>query len=161
MRGFSALPISAYVALAAGAVILVLGIGLKVQGARLDACRAEYASFVADVKAKGEAAQKAAKAQETADKRRKERADAEAKRLRADNATLAASLRDARSRGGYLPRPATGSASPDRITFKRAELERAIERLDAGVSGIAAAGDDARIGLDAVRAWAQESFKAP
>ena len=40
-RGFIAIPLAGYAAIAAGAVILSLGIALKVQSARLDAAKAE------------------------------------------------------------------------------------------------------------------------
>jgi hypothetical protein len=120
-----------------------------------DAIRAEYAVFVATVKVQGEAAKKSAQIQEAADKKRKDTADAENVRLRTANAALARSLRESRSSAGYLPKPAPGSASPDRITFDREALESAIRRLDDGLSAIAESGDQAITDLDTAKRWAQ------
>lgn len=53
-RGFVSLSIMGYVALAMGAVILALGIAVKVQTARLDSVKAEYASFVQKTRLIGE-----------------------------------------------------------------------------------------------------------
>lgn len=40
-----------------GVLVLALGVGVKIQTSRLDACKTEAAEFKADVKAKGEAAE--------------------------------------------------------------------------------------------------------
>jgi len=154
-RGIIALPLWAYVALGAALLVTVMGVALKVQSARLDSLRAEYAAFVADVKAKGDAAQKAADEREAQDKRNKERSDAEIKKLHAANVSLSVSLRDARSRGGYLPRASPGARDPDLACFSRAELESAIGRLDAGLSGIALQGDQAITAIEALKVWNQ------
>ena len=145
-----------YSALAAGAVILVMGIALKVQGSRLEAVRNEYEAFKAQVRANGELAEKAAKAKEAADKATKEKIDNETSQLRTTAANLARQLRDSRSASGYLPPASATSASPDAITFDRAKLERAIQQLDEGVSGLIARGDQAVIDLNLSLKWAQE-----
>lgn len=158
-RGFIALPIWGYAALGAAVVIAGLGIALKVQTSRLDAVKAEYAGFVAQVKAIGEAAEKAAKLKEAEDKKRKETADAQLTRSRRELAALGdayRSLRDNRSRSGYLSAPASGASSPARACFDRAELERTLGQIDAVGSGIAAEGDQARIGLDSAKEWARK-----
>ena len=145
-----------YGALAAGAVILVMGIALKVQGSRLEAVRNEYEAFKAQVRANGEAAEKAAKAKEAADKALKERIDNETNKLRTTAVNLSRQLRDSRAASGYLPPASATSASPDAITFDRAKLERAIQQLDDGVSQIVARGDQAVIDLNLSLKWAQE-----
>ena len=158
-RGFIALPIWGYAAIGAGLVIAGLGIALKVQTSRLDAVKAEYAGFVAQVKAIGEAAEKAAKLKEVEDKKRKETADAQLTRSRMELAALGdayRSLREQRARSGFLSPAAPGASSPARVCFDRAELERTLERIDAVGAGIAAEGDQARIGLDSVKAWARK-----
>lgn len=143
-----------YGALAALLAFSGMGIALKVQSSRLASCKQEFAAFQADVKAKGDAAIKEAKRIETENNAKKERIDRENKRLRADNVRISGELRDARSRGRFVPEAAPGARNPERATFDRAELESAIQRLDAGISGIVAEGDAARIDLDAARKWA-------
>lgn len=154
-RGFVTLPLWAYVALGAAVLVTVMGVALKVQSARLDAAKAEYAAFVAQTKAAGEAAQKAADARAKQDKLNKERSDAEIKKLHAANVSLANSLRDARARGHYVPRAAPGARDPDLACFSRAELESAIGRLDAGLSAIALTGDQAVTAIESLREWAR------
>ena len=145
-----------YGALAAGAVILVMGIALKVQGSRLEAVRNEYEAFKAQVRANGEAAERAAKAKEASDKAIKEKIDNETSQLRTTAANLARQLRDSRSASGYLPPASATSASPDAITFDRAKLERTIQQLDDGVSQIVARGDQAVVDLNLSLKWAAE-----
>ncbi len=48
-KGFIALSPTGYIALGLGLIVLTLGIALKVQSARLDACKAEHQSFVSTV----------------------------------------------------------------------------------------------------------------
>lgn len=144
-----------YGALAALLVFSGMAVAIKVQSSRLEACKLEYASFQEQVRAKGVAAQKEAKRIETENNAKKEKIDRENKRLRADNVRIAGELRNARSRSRFVPEAAPGARNPDRATFDRAELESAIQRLDAGVSGIVAEGDAARIDLDAAREWAR------
>lgn len=143
-----------YGALAALLVFSGMAVAIKVQSSRLASCKQEFAAFQADVKAKGDAAIKKAKRIETENNAKKERIDRENKRLRADNVRIAGELRDARSRSRFVPEAAPGARNPERATFDRAELESAIQRLDAGISGIVAEGDAARIDLDAARKWA-------
>lgn len=144
-----------YAALAAGIALLGMGIALKVQSARLASCKQEFAGFQAQVKALGDVAEAKAKATELADKAKKEKIDRENIRLRSGNADLARSLRDARAGSGYVPAAAPGARNPATACFDRPELERAVQQLDAGVSGVVEKGDQARIDLDAAREWAK------
>lgn len=113
--------------------------------------QAEYNKFRSDVEAI--AAEQERKANESIArwKKLKEKVDAENKMLRDNNAVLSKRLLDARSSSGYLPAPAPGSASANRISFDRAELDGAIRRLDAGVQGLIDEGDTARINLDTAK----------
>jgi hypothetical protein len=61
--------------------IVLMGLALKVQTHRLDAVRAEYGAFVADVKAKGEAQEQ--KARETIERQQRESHEAEKRSQRA------------------------------------------------------------------------------
>ena len=132
-RGFITLPIMGWAAIAAGVVIVALGIAVKVQTSRLDAVKAEYAQFKGGIEALGKAAELAAKAKEAADKENKEKADAQNAKTKADLAGVYAayrSLRDQRARGSLLPEAAPGSASPDRITFDRAGFDSALSGFE-------------------------------
>jgi hypothetical protein len=125
------------------------------QGFRLDAAKAEHKTFVATVKAQGEAAQTVAKAKADSDKKLKEGIDREHQtdiaRLTADNQRL----RNERARANYVPAAPASSRSPELACFDRAELERALQHLDDGVSRILGEGDAATVGLNAARTWAQ------
>ncbi len=135
--------------------ILAGGAAWKLQGLRLDAAKAEHKGFVATVKAQGEAAQTVAKAQAARDLKLKEGIDREHKtdiaRLTADNQRL----RNDRARTNYVPAAPADSRSPGLACFDRAELERALQQLDDGVSRILGEGDAAAVGLNAARTWAQ------
>lgn len=87
------------------------------------------------------------------DKLNKEKTDAQilanAGRLR----YLGKRLLDARARGGYLPAPTGSPGSAERACFDRAELERSLGQLDAGIQGLATEGDAARAVIDRLREW--------
>ncbi len=155
-RGQFTLPLLGWVAVAAGVAFVGLSIALKVQSSRLESCKTEAATFKAQVKANGEAAQKAADAKIAADKANKQRTDNETTKLRAANASLARQLRDSRAASSFLPAAGSPAGRPDAITFDRAKLERAIQSLDEGVSGIVARGDQAVIDLNLSLKWAGE-----
>jgi len=112
---------------------------------------ANHADFVATVKAEGESAQKTVIARIAADKLKKEKADHEnalsLAALRADNDRL----RHARAGRSFVPTTTPGAKDPDRACFKRADLERAIQRLDGRISGIVETGDIARVNLDTAK----------
>ena len=154
-----ALPLMAWGAIAAGVVILALSIGVKVQTSRLDSCKEASAAFQAQVAAEGAAAAKEAARVNLANQKAKEQADAKTKRLLADNAVLGKRLRDARARSGYVPAAAPGTRSPDVACFGRAELERAIGNLDAGLQGIAGQGDAFGLRLSTAAEWAASLAK--
>lgn len=157
-RGFIALPMMGWVAIAAGVVILGLGIAVKVQTARLDSVKAEYAGFVAQVEAQGKAAAKVAQAQIAADKLKKERADREhanTKRNLADIYDAYRRLRDSRAAGGIVPPAASGSPSPERACFNRPALDNAVSALDRGTTKILERGDAAIADLNTAKEWAK------
>lgn len=128
-----------------------------VQGWRLDAVKAEYAAFVAQVKAAGEAAEKIARQQQATDQQRKEQADVENKHtLDALNADIKR-LRHARASGGFVPAAPAAAGRPDLACFDRAELEQSIRALDTSVQGIADQGSAATVNLDSAKRWAANS----
>ena len=125
-----------------------------VQGLRLDAVQAKYDGFVATTKAEGEAAQKLADAKAAEDKRKKESSDHEYETTIASLRADVKRMRDDRTRGSFVPAAPAGSRNLGVACFDRAELEQAIRRLDAGVSGLVEQGDADAVGLNTARAWA-------
>ena len=116
----------------------------------------KYVAFVAETKAAGVAAQAKAKEIETANKERKDKADA-------DHAATVASLnadierlRNERASRRYLPAPAAGSPSPERTCLSTADAERAIRDFIEAASGLVAEGDRAIADLNAAKEWAQK-----
>lgn len=151
-----------YGALAAGAVILAMGIALKVQSSRLDASKAEtervkaqFAGFVTETKRLGDEAAAKAKAKEKSDKALKEKVDAENKTLKRDLAAESERLRVARSGSSFLPK-GTGAADSPTVTADRAKLEAALRDFDTAVARIVDEGDSAVVDLNAGRAWVKE-----
>lgn len=148
----------AWAALAAGVVILGLGVALKVQSARLESCQAEYATFKAEVKLFGEAAIKAAREREAADKANKEKADVQNAKSRRDLDGIYAayrSLRDQRAASSRLPEAATFAPSADRTCFDSKALAASIRGYETGILTVVEQGDAARLDLDTAKAWAQ------
>jgi len=182
-RGFLLAGMLPYLAIGAGAIILVLSLALWFQGTRLDKARASlatetanhkltkgrYEAFTTDVKVKGEAAAIRAKEQAVADQKAKEKADEYAKLLYANLAVAERKLRDAGARArtdssrSILPATQAAAKRPDRITFDRAELDRALRAyfgeegaLFEDVAGLVIEGEKGRVELDNARRWAQE-----
>ena len=128
-----------------------------IQGLRLTTAKSELAAFVSTAKAIGEASQREADAKAKIDRKLKEDSDREYQsdiaRLRADNQRL----RNSRTSSSYVPAAPPGSRSPDLACFNRAELESALQRLDAGISRLVEEGDEDAVGLDSVKRWAESS----
>ena len=134
------------------ALILVIG-GLlvwgQVQTHRLASCKQEFATFVAQVQAIGDAQIAKNKAKVAEDKAIKSRIDNENSKLRNDNATLAKRMRESsasRSTVSYLP---ASTSRPTLACFDRAELDTAVERYQSDLLGIAEKGAAATVDLDA------------
>lgn len=131
-----------------------MGTLLVIQTHRLESAKADHAAFVAKTEAAGKEQERRAKETEAADRKRKEKADAENKTSRARIATLSIELRDARSRSSYLPPATPGASSPDTATVVRADVERALQLLDDGVTRLVAEGDQAIADLNTAKSWA-------
>ena len=123
------------------------------QGLRLDSLQGKFDTFVSETKAAGVKAEADKKLQEAADRRAKEDADEQRKKLIADNLSLGKQLQHKRTSRGILPQTSPVSSHPERICFKRPELDAAIRRLDDGVQSLITKGDDFRIGLNVGRLW--------
>jgi len=153
-RGFITLPFTAWIAIGASVAIIGLSVAVKVQSSRLEACKLEYASFQEQVRAKGVAAKKEADRIDQENAKRKEKSDAERKRMVIANADLARRLRDSASESS-LPRPAADTGIPETACFKRADLDAAIRGFTLSVSGIVTQGDAAVTDLDKAKRWAE------
>ena len=121
-----------------------------VQGLRLDALQA----FVATTKAQGEAAKKLADATAAEDKRKKESSDHEYQTTIASLRADVKRMRDARAGSRFVPAAPAGSRRVDLACFDRAELEQALQRFDAGITGLFDEGDTDAVGLNVARSWA-------
>ena len=116
-------------------------------------------SKIADIEAAGKAASIRAKEQTNAAIEEKEKSD---EKYRASIDALSADLerlRIARARSNYVPASPSGSRNPGIACFDRAALERAIQRLDDGISGVVAKGDSSAVALDSLRVWYAEILK--
>ena len=153
-RGFITLPFTAWIAIGASVAILGLSVAVKVQSSRLASCKQEYADFKADVKAKGEAAIENARKIDSENAKRKEKSDAERKRLIIANNGLADRLRDNASRSS-LPSTSGTAGIPETACFRRADLDAAIQRFTTGIAGIVTQGDAAVTDLDNAKRWAE------
>jgi hypothetical protein len=151
--GFISLSLTGWLIVGASVLFAGMGIALKVQSSRLDACKAEYAAFVAQVKAQGEIAEKQAKEQELKDKKAKEKADAENKANRDRIADLTKRLRDANSRSSLVSAPQAGSRKPEVACYSRADLDRALSRFEERIAGLLAEGDSAITDLNTAKEW--------
>ena len=149
-RGFTL-----YLALAALLAFGGMAAAIKVQSSRLASCKQEFAAFQADVRAKGEAAKREADRINQENAKRKEKSDAERKRLLTINAGLADRLRDNAGRSS-LPEASGNTGSTETTCFRRADLDAAIQRFTTGIAGIVTQGDSAVTDLDLARRWAQQ-----
>ena len=93
------------------------------------------------------------------DRKAKEKADAETKKLRVDLATSDKRLRDERARRSRVPAAPTGSRRPDIAAFDRAELERAMAYLDERGADIARKGAEATVDLDTAKRWSNTALR--
>lgn len=169
------IPLSPTLIGAAGAAVLIAGLGVavKVQSSRLDAAKAEivavqgrFDAFVAQAKALGEQQAEKAKAEDAANKQRQEKANADLKKSRSDLAGVYESyrrLRDSRanSDSGSVPQAPTFTASADRTCFDSKELVGSIRGLETGVLRILQQGDQAIVDLGAAKRWASNSTRSP
>lgn len=155
--GFITLPLMAWGAIAAAVVIAGLLIAVKVQSARLDSVKSEYATFKAQVEANGRIAEANARAQEAKDKQNKEKADAENKRTTDSLRVAIKRLRDANdTSGGSMSGNPPGSRCPDGQTcFDTALYRGADGEFVKGARGLADEGSQVETDLNTARSWAQ------
>ena len=154
-RGFIQLPIMAWAAIGAAVAIGGLSLALWVQTGRLDAVKREYAGFVANVKAQGEAAEAETKRINKENEAKRARYDKQISALRSSNATLERRLRDSASESS-LPRTASITGQPQAACFDRPQLDAAIRGFTERTAAIAAEGSRCLTELDNARSWAAD-----
>lgn len=142
-------------AIAAGLMIFGLTIAVKVQSSRLDACKAEYASFVSETKRLGDAAQASADAEKKRLSDNLAKTEKSYAKAKSDLAATTRQLRDASTSRSYVPAAPAGSVRTDLACFDRAELTESIKRLVAGMADLASEGDAATVDLNAAKDWAR------
>jgi hypothetical protein len=118
----------------------------------------EFGEFKGKVAALGEKAKADALAQQAADKKRKEDADAQNARTHADDQRTIASLRNERdrARGRLLPSTGPIASGADVTCFDRPIVERAYGELVTALRGLADEGAAAVIDLNTAKRWAQK-----
>lgn len=162
-RGFIALPIMGWAAVAAGAVILALGVAVKVQTSRLDSCKEASAAFQATVKAEGEAAAKEAARVNQINLKAWEKANAKIKALSADNAVLLKRLRRDNPPESRLPSAPADTKRPDLLCLDREQYQRedgiALANLFAGARSLADEGTAYSLRLSTAAEWAASLAK--
>jgi len=141
--------------IAVAVAVIGLTVAWRVQTARLDTVKREYAAFQAQVKALGDVAEAKARAKEKADLAIKTRIDHENKTLRATLAAESKRMSDARAGSSFLPQPSTGTPSPT-VTADRAKLETALRDFDTAVAGLVDEGDRAIADLNSAKSWASQ-----
>lgn len=151
-KGFIQLTLMGYIAIGAAVIIGLMGIALKVQSARLESCKAEHKAFVSEVERLGKEAKD--KADETNEKNRKlkEQADAELKKLRADNDKFKRLRDNSPSRG--LPEAPRETRRPDLACFDRPSLESAYGELVKGLRELSDEGTENTLRLKSAVEWA-------
>ena len=156
-----------YVYAGVGALVIALGVGVKVQTARLDSCKATAAAFQAITKAEGQAAEKA-RQKDILDRQAistKQEAD-NAKRIASLDLRYRAALATARLSGANsgsgqaqsLSSAATSISCPDRS----GDVAGRLAELETGILGLLERGDKASERTITCKAWIDEQVsKSP
>ena len=153
-NGFITLSLTGYIALGCAAVVGLVSAYAYVQTKRLEACKAEFQVFKAEVERLGLEAKEKAKQVEAQDKFKKEKADEDLRKLRSLNDDLSKRVRD---NAGSSFVPSTGSVTgiPETACFNTEALDGAIKRFAERVTGITEQGQSAITDLDNAKRWSQ------
>lgn len=153
-NGFIQLTFLGWIAVAALGCIAATSAWGYIQTKRLDAVKAEYATFQATITAQGEIARKAARAKELDDLKRKETADATNTKLRADVAALARRLRGSGDPASGVPSVPATTSRPDLQCFAADEFRRSYGTLVTDLRAIADRCAADSVDLESARRWA-------
>lgn len=161
--GFLGFGLTGYIALGAIAAIALASATAYIYKSRYESVKQEYAYFVAEVRAKGEAAKVKADAENKLNQQRKEKADREYKKLLAANTALNKRLRDNAGRGSMsgneaATRIAENACIPGRTVNE--SVSRFTERLEDFTGRAAELVIKGRSSIDELnnaKRWAQET----
>ena len=142
-----------YALLAAGVVLVGMGLTIYLYRSALENCRLEHRAFVAETKAVGEKAQREADAEKARLTKAKENADATAKRLAMELDVVRTRLRSERASRNLVSAAPAGSRSPQVACFNRADLGGALQRFEAGIISLLGEGDNAVSNLNVAKGW--------
>jgi hypothetical protein len=162
-RGFISAALLPYVLGGAAVLGVVLGGGLWIQSSRLATCQKEYATFVANTKAAGEAADRANREREARELADKEKADADHKTAVAKLESDLKRMRDSRPRSSITPKASPTTKRPDLACFDRTlfdtalrEFEEALDRFLVETEELVGEGATRTLELDSAKRWAQD-----
>ena len=154
MKGFINLQICGYIALGMGVAMLALGAYAKIQTSRLDAVKAEFATYKIEVKVLAEEAERKAKAEEAQDKLRKEKSDAETKTAIAGFRATIKRLRDADTNSRFVSAAPAGSTSPQIACYGRERLNAEVRGFVEEATDVLAELGTAAVELNTAKEWA-------
>lgn len=135
--GFIQLPLAAWGAIAAGVLILGMGVALTVQNARLASCKQSFEAFKVQVRVLGEAAKAKAEAEnkrlaDLVKQLEGEYAKSELDLGSANAANL--KLRHDNARSRRVSRPTETTVLPGHACYDGTKLQQAVRDFDRGVS---------------------------
>lgn len=140
---------------AAGLFLVGFCSAWNIQGNRLDALQASFDGFIAQTDAIGQAQAQRTKEIIERGNHAKQQADQDYSSALAALRADADRLRAQRSRTSIVPAAPANAVRPDLACFDRPQLEQALRLFDTGAAELIAEGDEAAIGLNAAKRWAQ------
>jgi len=153
-RGFIQLSLMGWLAVAASVAFLAMSASIYWYKSRYEAVSKEYATFQATVKAQGELAAKEAARINADNLKRKETADAQNTKLRADVAALAKRLRGTNPPESGLPSVPADAKRIDIQCFAADEFRRSYGTLVTDLRAIADQCAADAVDVESVRDWA-------
>jgi len=153
-KGFITLPLAAWGAIAAGAVMVAMGVGLKIQTSRLETCQTEFRTFKLETKRIGEAAQKDADAKEARAIKDKEIADARHKNTIARLNRDLKRLRDDNASRRFVSAATPDSRSPQIACYGRERLNAEVRGFVEEATDVLAELGTAAVELNTAKEWA-------
>lgn len=146
-------PLMLYGAAAVAILVIGLGVAVKVQTSRLASVKAEYAGFVAQTKAIGDAQENLTKAKDAENLKLVQEKDHENNNLHDQLAVTAKRLRDNNSSRSLLSQTASSPGSPNKACYDLAQLNDAIRSFSGDVGELIIEGESNAIDLNTAKEW--------
>ena len=127
-----------------------------IQNVRIHEIQNKYQLFIKEVQEEGQKAQKLLEDKIVENNDNKQKADHE---QQASSTYLHADIKrmqNARASSSFVPSSAPSTKNPSIACFDRAVLERTLQQFDDEIQSLITAGDDASVGLNSARLWAQK-----